>query len=285
MKSNYFFSGATTFRRALQLEGIKLSQPVVNAILYSIPDYINKIRRLTLKKTRPYRVVGSDITWEADIGFMPKNHGYNAFLLVIDVFSRKIFTHLLKRKNNPALERAFLAIKKQNNGNFPERIQGDKDIYNLKYFFKEHNVYCRQMYGKNKAALAELSIYKLKRRLYSYISTNEGAHWSKVLPQMTKNINNTSEEVLGGLKPSDIKTPFDDKLVWEKNPQRPTLLNYKKAEKAQEKYEKNNKNLKVGDSVLFDKGSKPFDKSYKPKVICLSLFLLNFKVWPNEAKL
>ena len=122
------YSGANTFHKALQNDGYNISYPDVTKILHSIPDYVNRIRRQKIPNYRPYRVDGYNLLWECDNAIMPLTKGakgarFLGFLLVIDVFSRKIWTRPWKTHNITNLSSKFLDIFEENLNQKPEKLQ------------------------------------------------------------------------------------------------------------------------------------------------------------------
>ena len=268
------FSGASIFQKALKSAGYNISYPKVTEVLYSIPAYIDKVRRLQIHKTRPYRVDGVNLLWEIDNAIMSKNSFFNGFLLAIDVGSRRIFTRRWRKHNINKMTSLLEDIFHENLNQIPNRMQSDQEFKHAKTWFKKKGIYFRYLTRRNKASLAEYYIYKVKRRLYAYMAHNNTKKWWNYLEQATQNINDTPKDVLGGLKPSSILSPLDDVRIRKANPNKPTLIPPKVAKNNQESYEKKKNRYKVGDLVLYDFKSKApaFEKSYERKVISLFLF-------------
>ena len=269
------YSGITNFSRALEKYGIKVSKPQLSALLYSIPSYIDKIRPVKIPHYRPYRYVGSNICWEADIADMHprEDYGFRYFLVVVDIFSRKLFTYPMANREHMSLKKGFEHAYKENNNKWPEKIEGDNEIATLKKWFKERNVYVRRRWRRNKAGLSELYVYKCKRRIWAYLDGWSGPgnpHWSKILQKFTKNMNETPDFNLGGqLAPNDIRDSRDDWKVWKANPERKQLIHFQTALKNQAEYEKSKKksDFQVGDLVLYDHENPiKFRKAHLDKV-------------------
>ena len=281
---NFFgsYSGITNFNRALEKYGIKVSRPQLSALLYSIPSYIDKIRPVKIPHYRPYRYVASNICWEADIADMHprEDNGYRYYLVIVDIFSRKLFTFAMKNRKQHWLIRGFEHAYRENNNKWPEKVEGDNEIFLLKNWFKQHNVYVRRRFRRNKAGLSELYVYKTKRRIWAYLDSYSGPgnpHWTHMLQKFTKNMNETPDSVLGGkLSPSDIRDSRDDWKVWKANPERKRLIHFQTALKNQKEYEKSRRksDFQVGDLVLYDHENPiKFRKAHLSKVrITISLY-------------
>ena len=264
------FTGLTNFMRALHSENINVSKREVTQILYSIPAYIDRVHRLKLTEHRPYRVVSTNKYWECDIALMPVYDGYIGFLLCVDLYSRKVFTHLLKSKTFPEQKQAFLQMFQENFGKRPSTMQGDgeydKNVF--KTFFQEEHIRFRACLRRNKCVIAELNNYKIKKRLHAYISHTKDKNWPSKLKLFTENENDTPKPIIGGLKPSQIHSDADDHLIREAAPNRPRLIPWRERFRNQSNYEKNKDNgLQVGDLCLYDLKNKHWwEKSWYVKV-------------------
>ena len=267
------FTGPSTFGQALKQEGIVISDGDLRDILHSIPAYVNRIRKAKIPETIPYRVGGYNLLWEVDLAQMSLKSGnkYRYFMLCVDVFSRKIWTSLMERKNRKAIEDAFNDVFKQS-GSLPEKIQGDYDFQYFQEFMREKKIYLRTVFRRGKAIIAEYQIYLLKRRLYHFMAHFDRQDWWTILKQTTENVNNTPRSLLGGLMPSQITGPEFDPLVRQLNPNRPQPLGWDEQRANLEKYNKSKKKFKIGDLVLYDMETKElkkgpaFTKSYSEKV-------------------
>ena len=277
------FSGATTFKRALKSEGYNLSYPQVTSILYSIPAYIDRVRRLKLYKTRPFRVTGTNDTWQCDIAVMPQIKLFVGFLLCIDIFSLRVYTQPIAGHTKTNIKNAFAKIFKRNNNVSPHTMQSDQEFISQREYFNERNIYLRFIYGRNKAVMSELYIYKIKRRLYAAMEALHTKDWVALLPQVTLNENKTPKEALNGIKPIDIHSSLDDEWVNDKTPNRPRLIHWQDAMRHQKEYENDASKLQVGDMVLYDKVKKPFEKSFIPKVSSIRSVLVYHNFYSLES--
>ena len=101
-----------------------------------------------------------------DIGILfPQKDGFRNFLLLVDVFSTKVFTVPLKSREKEEIISALKKIIGQFNSQIYE-IQADresaflsKDVQN---FLKQQKIVFRARYGKNKASYAESYILIIK---------------------------------------------------------------------------------------------------------------------------
>ena len=271
------FSGATIFHRALKSEGINVPLKDVISVLHSIPSYIYRVRKPKIPKTRPYRIVGVNKLWEVDLAHMNAlENGYKYIFVCVDVFSRKLFTVALKNKLREGLKEALKKCFQQNYGRTPDKLQGDGEFAFMRQWLSDQNIGLGIKTRRNKAAMAEHFVFLLKKRLYFEMSHEENTDWSKILQTTTKNMNDSPSKALDGLKPSSIRSEYDDPFVWKHAKKLPKLIPWEIQWKNQEEYEKKPSEIQVGDLVLYNmtgKGKRFEFKSYQTKVKLKTTFL------------
>jgi len=114
------FSGARTFQIFLKTDlGEDISLNRIKGILNQLPFYIISQRPIRKYPRRHYSVGSYGELLQADLAFMFEKNDYKYFLLVIDVYSRKLFAEPLKDKSAATVEKAFTKIF----ANFPTGIQ------------------------------------------------------------------------------------------------------------------------------------------------------------------
>jgi hypothetical protein len=74
-------------------------------------------------------------------------------------------------------------------------------------------LFLRLKTGNNKAALAELFIKIIKRKIYLSLRSGLTTSWSDNLAQIVKNYNSTPNRAIGYLKPGNITSPTDGPLI------------------------------------------------------------------------
>ena len=265
------FTGSTTFRKALESEGIHVSQKELLGILKTIPSYVNKAKRVKVGRSRPYRVTTVDQLWEVDMANVDlkikRQSDFKSFMVVVDVFSRRIWTRPLTNEKKESLIEQFESIFKDY-GKVPVQIQGDMQFHPLKSFFESKNILFRTTARRMKAAIAENSIWLIKKRLGHALATKTqtGLDWTHFLPKITEAVNKTPREKLGNLRPFDIDRPEMDPIV-RASSSLPKLVNWREQMKNKEAYDKSD-GLKEGDWVLYDyKKMKGFEKYHHNKVL------------------
>lgn len=247
------FSGLKNFQTALALEkNIHLDLKTIRNALLSNKQYLIHIqsRKRFPRRTYDYvhgygKYVGKiffnvkcaqlivflSSLFECDLAVMTLFDNWKYILVVVDVFSRKLFTRKLKKKDAESVRRALQNIFREANV-VPNTIATDKgaEFRGNAQFFKESDIFFQEKRGLNKAAMAgkqtaikyeinffilffifpENFVKILKRRLYMTIRGQNTENWPAALEQVTKNINNRPLESIGYLKPSTIHSPIDD---------------------------------------------------------------------------
>lgn len=82
-------------------------------LLKTIPSYVISQRPIRKFPRRPFDVGGFGILTEGDIGFMFEKNGFKYFLVIVDVFSHRIFAEPLKTKTASEVKTAFEKVLHQ----------------------------------------------------------------------------------------------------------------------------------------------------------------------------
>ena len=262
---NAAYTSVSKLHRAMKK---KISLGKIKKFLQSQESYtvLKPVRRKFQKSkvVSPYM----DYMWDADTAnmtFYDKkddkiaksfNDGYKYFLVVIDVFSRFLWTKALKtlkadetrsalseilQKRQPLKLRTDLGSEFQNN-----RVNG---------MLEELKVDHVLTLNEGKANYAERVIQTMKNRLGRFMEHNETYKWIDVLPQLTNGYNHTYHTSIK-MKPANV-SKLDEYKIWK--------LNYEKIPKPRIKSKpKANPNpfkLKTGDFVRLSGFKHPFQKS------------------------
>lgn len=201
---------------------------------------------------------------------MFEDSGFKYFLLLVDVFSSKVFTVPLKTRNTKEVLNGLKKII----SNFKAQIyvlQADKESAFISKPFQDYlksaKIVFRPKFGKNKAAIAENYIHIVKRRLYMLLRGTLNIHWVEKLPKIIEDLNNTPLTRLGYLKPNDISSEKDSVSV-DKAKKAIGLPIIKEPSYLQQRQNINDYkgDLKVLDYVYKQFDSKVFDKSFDVSV-------------------
>ena len=101
----------------------------------------------------------------------------------------------------------------------------------------------------------------MKRRLFRLLRVLLTQDWPLFLSKVVRALNNSPNEAIGGLKPSDIKSRKDTPLVDKQIGFHPDVPFEVQVEN-QKQYELKPHALKIGDFVYIDLKKKLFDKSF-----------------------
>ena len=233
-------------------------------------------RRKKIKRRPLNSVDGSNLYWQMDAAYAPKEiNGFKYFLLVIDAFSRMIFTRPLKALTGKEGKEAFLDIvNKDNGGQLPRNVVASDDgseMTTLIPYLRKKGIYWSQKYGANKAFLAERYIKTIKRKIYQALRGPKilDENWVKLLPIFTENINKTPKEAIGNLRPVDVHGSQFDPIVREAKRKAgisTTQGSLEDQKQTKIDYEKKPRKFSVGDYVFanFDKKEEknPFFRSF-----------------------
>ena len=267
------FRGVSTFQKLLKTDlNLNISQDRLYKILKTDQLFLIHQRPKRNFDRRKYDVHFYGQLVQIDIAYMfpdsdTKEH---YFLLLIDVYSFKIFAEPLKNKTSDEVLTALKKIFFQFNQQIYE-IQADRGKEflgkELSTYLKKKHCLLRFKRGKNKASFAEYGILLVKKKLYLLLRSALSHRWVHFLPLVTKSLNETPLKRLGWLKPNDVTSEassvFVDKAKDSYNIatfQNPT---YQEQQKNQQFY---SGDLNIGDYVYLDFDQKLFDKSFDVSV-------------------
>lgn len=134
------------------------------------------------------------------------NKGYRYALVVINCFSKFVWTRHLKSKTGIEVSNAMEDILKAA-GYSPKNIGSDigsefKSSH-FKALMKKYKINNFFIYSNKKAAIVERVIRTLKNHIYKYFSLRGNHVWIDILQEITKNYNNTKHRTIG-MMPSNV---------------------------------------------------------------------------------
>lgn len=265
---NGSFQSARAFQHAIHFEkNIHIPLNRIYKVLSKLPEFLMLMKPMRHFDRRSYSDVhGFFKLVQIDIALMFPYKEYKNFLLIVDVFSHKIFTKSLKSKTAHETTQAIKDIFDEV-GMTPECVQSDKGLEftspTTQKYMKNNNIYFRGKSGDKKASMAEWGIFKVKKLLYTEMYSRHTKNWPKILPTVVNKINNTESPSLNFLKPAEISSPADDYKVDRKKKFNPPP--WQSFQENINKYSKKG-DLSIGDTVLLDNKKMSFTKSYKPQV-------------------
>ena len=198
----------------------------------------------------PFQIFMADLIEYTQPGFRHANGGNKYILLVIDCFSKFIWTRPMKKKDKMSTAEAMDSILSKLD-NHPNTIITDEglEFYNrpLNEIYEKYGIVHYSIKTARKASIAERAIQTLKSRYEKYFYENKTKNWIKVLAQMTHNYNNTPHRSIG-MTPAGVTFHNREKVFKHLFPR----LDLHKTPR-----------LKKGDIVRLLEKKKLFDKGYK----------------------
>lgn len=267
------YRGVKTFQVLLKTDlNINVSESRLHKVLKKDQLFLIHQRRFRKIKRRQYDVNFYGQLVQADIAFMFPDplYKYKYFLLVIDVFSFKIFTEPLKDKSSSIVAKAFQKIFSDFGSKIYE-IQSDRGSEfkgkPCKDLFKEKKILFRFKFGKNKANFAEEGIFLVKKTLYMTLRGTLSQKWVNQLQNVVAHLNSTPLKRLGYLTPKSITQVRDTVKVNEARTKHNIEIFHEPSYSEQRQNKKLYKGkFSTGDYVYLDFDEKLFDKSYDVSV-------------------
>ena len=269
------FTGVSTLTKILKKDFPEKNitkKQVVDA-LHTEPAFVNRIHNKRKFKRRPYDVKDCFDTWSMDLAFMKSVRLFIGFLLCVDIGSRRLYARLITNKRAATMKKVIKQIFDEDCEGFkPTKVITDAgtEFTSLKGFFKKEGIYLKIMRTDVKASVIERYVGTVKQRVYKSMDALNTTDWPKLLYSIVHAINSTENPAINGLKPIDIKTPFDNKLLEETFDNRKyNQPHWWQQLNNQEAYEKQSNKIQKGDLVLVnekERDKKKFRKGYQRHV-------------------
>lgn len=163
-------------------------------------------------KRRSTIIKGFDDLWQADLAEMQtygkENRGYKFILVVIDCYSKHLWTEALKNKTASEVASAMQKILNNQQKRIPHNLQTDdgKEFKNtvFKKLMLDYGINHYSTYSVKKAAIAERVIRTLKNVLYKMFHLRGKYKWIDILQDETEKYNNRRHSTTG-MKPINVK--------------------------------------------------------------------------------
>lgn len=267
------YRGIKSFQILLKTDlNIDVSEDRLYKVLKKDQNYLIHQRRYKKIERRHYDVNFYGQLVQIDLAHMFKDpdSNYKYFLLLIDVYSFKIFAKPIEDKSSKAVAKVLETIFFEFGSDIYE-IQSDRGSEfkgkECKELFKKEKILFRFKFGKNKANFAEEGIFLVKKKLYMLLRGILSQNWASRLQKVVEQLNHTPLKRLGWLSPESITNIADSVKVNEAKAQKNIKI-YK--EPTYDQQRKNKKlykgDINVGDYVYLDFDEKLFDKSYNVSV-------------------
>ena len=268
-------SGISALSRAIKKEGkYNISHKDLTNWFESNQTYSLHKPVIRKFKREPVIVSGPNIEWDIDLGdmrfFEEFNNGYNYFLLVIDDFSKFVYTRALKTKTGKEVTQALksiLVLLKEP----PTAIRCDQGGEFLNVFFKrllsQNNIKLITTQNELKACIAERCIKTIKNRIFRYFTETDQLDWSNVLPDITNSYNKSYQRSIK-MPPEEVNEENMDSVWHTLHPMYPW---------------KENKKFKfnINDKVRISGLRKPFTREYDMKW-SREFFIVADRFWKGQ---
>ena len=164
---------------------------------------------------------GIDDMWDADLAEVGNiavhNNNYKYWLVVIDVFSRKLWVVPVQSKHHTHMVQAFQTLF-QITTRRPTHLRTDKgtEFTNraVKKLLKDENINAYTTKNETKANYAERVIRTLKGLMYRYFHHKQTYTYTDILQELVDNYNNRPHRSLKKLAPNQI-TKQNEARVWK----------------------------------------------------------------------
>lgn len=142
--------------------------------------------------------------WQIDLAelqpYAKSNEGYRYILVVIDCYSKYLWTVAVKDKTGSTVTNAMKHVLKEAKYS-PKHIQSDqgKEFFNKSFssLMREYNINHYSTFSTKKAAIAERVIRTIKAWLYKEFSMRGHHKWLDILPIITSRYNNKVHRTIG----------------------------------------------------------------------------------------
>ncbi len=187
-------------------------------------DTYNLHREYKKPKTyNPYYIYLRRNSFQADLidiaSLHRANNGVKYLLIIVDLFSRRVWVHPLKRKTGQvtkdALESWVNLLKSE--GDKPAVLTTDagKEFVNhdVKSLMNANNIKFVQTFNINKAAICERANKSIQIIIYKYLTENGTAKYIHVLPKLIETYNKHKHRSLDNLSPLEADSPSNEVKV------------------------------------------------------------------------
>jgi hypothetical protein len=188
------------------------------------------------------------------------NNGVKYLLLIIEVFSRKIWVYPLKLKSGPQVKEALLMWLASIRRPYPEAFATDagREFLNrdVRELLQSRGIRQENAIGTCKAAIAERANKSLQILIYKYLSEKQTKKYIDKLPDLVKTYNKRGHRTLQNMSPNEADLVQNEERVRGIHAER-----YAKVKRKNPKFQ-------IGQIVrikLESKALAPQSRAYKPQ--------------------
>lgn len=229
----------------------------MSGVKRAVVEELYKPARKNFRRRRTI-IKGLDDLWQIDLAEFPQhareNKGHKFILIVIDCFSKYLWSRPLKSKSAEEVSRAMEDVLMEQR--HPKNLQSDqgKEFYNTKFngLMKRYSINHYSTYTVKKASMAERVIRTMKEKIHKSFNIRGTYKWIDILQDLTKSYNNTVHRTIH-MKPVEVNEKNENDLL-------KTCYGIEK-----KKHKRKNVLFNVGDMVRISKEKSVFEKGYTPR--------------------
>jgi len=228
------FPASSTFVKQLKNEGIKITKKEIDDFLVSRVEQqqttIQSNRKKLLGKIvayRPLSLIQMDIFDMQN--YTRTNKGYKYILCIIDVFTRKVWTYAMKKKDNDNVQESFKKFLQQIGiqNNTPTILMSDNDSTFINKSFQEILEKNKIIHQPNiiddhhALGLIDRFARTIKTIFTRLFVQTKSDNWIDHIDEIVGNYNNNGHTAIDNIKPNDA--------FLKKNLQKIYNINYEKS--------------------------------------------------------
>lgn len=221
-----------------------------------IVNELHKIARRNFKRRRVI-IKGLHDLFQADlvemIPYAKLNKGFRYILVIINTFSKFVWTYPIKTKSGTDVSAAMGKLL-SSIARTPKNLQTDmgKEFYNTSFqgLMKKYNINHYSSYSAMKSSIVERCNRTLKNMMWKEFSLQGSYKWLDILPKIVTKYNSTKHRTTG-YKPIDVNEKNEDIILKHIYSFRKTV-DLKKVK------------FKLNDNVRISKYREVFEKGYTP---------------------
>lgn len=256
------FQNSQKIKSTIQDEGIypELETDTLQRWLETqLPYSRHKVFRARAIRRPPVKAQGPYDQFDADLADMQKlkryNKGMSYLLVVIDVFTRRLWVQPIRKKTNVEVVQAFKKVFSRI-GYTPRRLRTDagKEFVGkqVQQYFSDHNITHFIALNELKANYAERVIKTIKTKIVRYLTSTNNNKYVDILQDLVTSYNNTYHKSIG-MSPAQVTDSNQSALWWK---QYQPKKDFKKS-KNPPKFK-----FEIGDTVHIPKLAGKFAREY-----------------------
>jgi hypothetical protein len=224
------FPASSTFVKQLKNEGIKITKKEIDDFLASRVEQqqttIQSNRKKLLGKIvayRPLSLIQMDIFDMQN--YTRTNKGYKYILCIIDVFTRKVWTYAMKKKDNDNVQESFKKFLQQSGiqNNTPTILMSDNDSTFINKSFQEILEKNKIIHQPNiiddhhALGLIDRFARTIKTIFTRLFVQTKSDNWIDHIDEIVANYNNNGHTAIDNIKPNDAFLKKNLKKIYNIN--------------------------------------------------------------------